>query len=91
MQKTIRHSGFPGGTGVENPPASARDAGSSPGLGGSHMLRSNWAHAPQLLILGSGGFEPQLLKPTFLEPVLQGGRGHHNEKPTRSNGDPTQP
>ena len=32
---------FPGGAVVKNPPASARDTGSSPGLGRSHMLRSN--------------------------------------------------
>ncbi|XP_066892718.1 ATPase family gene 2 protein homolog A isoform X3 [Kogia breviceps] len=31
--------GFPGGTVVENLPANARDTGSSPGLGGSHMPR----------------------------------------------------
>ena len=33
--------GFPGGTVVENLPASAGDMGSSPGLGGSHMPWSN--------------------------------------------------
>ena len=33
--------GFPGGTVVKNPPANAGDIGSSPGLGRSHMLRSN--------------------------------------------------
>ena len=33
--------GFPGGTVVKNPPASAGDTGSSPGLGRSHMARSN--------------------------------------------------
>ena len=33
--------GFPGGTGIESLPATAGDTGSSPGLGGSHMLRSN--------------------------------------------------
>ena len=32
-------------------PASAGDAGSSPGLGGSHMPRSGWAREPQLLSL----------------------------------------
>ena len=32
---------FPGGAGVENLPANAGDTGSSPGLGRSHMLRSN--------------------------------------------------
>ena len=33
--------GFPGGAVVENLPANAGNTGSSPGLGGSHMLRSN--------------------------------------------------
>ena len=33
--------GFPGGAVVENPPANAGDTGSSPGLGRSHMTRSN--------------------------------------------------
>ena len=32
---------FPGGTVVKNLPANAGDTGSSPGLGRSHMLRSN--------------------------------------------------
>ena len=36
---------------VENLPANAGDTGSSPGLGRSHMLRSNWVHEPQLLSL----------------------------------------
>ena len=49
---TKRHAlGFPGGTVVENLPANAGDRGSSPGLGGSHMPRSNWAREPQLLSL----------------------------------------
>ena len=43
--------GFPGGAVVGNLPASAGDTGSSPGLGGSHMPRSNWAREPQLLSL----------------------------------------
>ena len=43
--------GFPGGAVVENLPANARDTGSSPGLGRSHMPRSNWAREPQLLSL----------------------------------------
>ena len=33
--------GFPGGAAVENLPANAGDTGLSPGLGRSHMLRSN--------------------------------------------------
>ena len=36
---------------VESLPVNAGDVGSSPGLGGSHMPRSNWAHEPQLLSL----------------------------------------
>ena len=32
---------FPGGTVVKNPPANAGDMGLNPGLGRSHMLRSN--------------------------------------------------
>ena len=32
---------FPCGTVVKNPPANAGDMGSSPGLGRSHMPRSN--------------------------------------------------
>ena len=40
--------GVPGGAVVENPPANLGDTGSSPGLGRSHMPRSNWAREPQL-------------------------------------------
>ena len=36
---------------VESLPANARDTGSSPGLGRSHVPRSNWAREPQLLSL----------------------------------------
>ena len=43
--------GFPGGAVVESLPADAGDTGSSPGLGGSHVPRSNWAREPQLLSL----------------------------------------
>ena len=43
--------GFPGGAVVENLPANAGDTGSSPGLGRSHMPRSNWARELQLLSL----------------------------------------
>ena len=39
LKKKLR--GFPGGTVVENLPANAGDTGSSPGLGRSHMPRSN--------------------------------------------------
>ena len=63
------HRGFPGGTVVKNLPANARDTGSSPGLGRSHMLRSNWAR------------EPQLTEPAHLEPVLRNNRGRDSERP----------
>ena len=36
---------------VEGLPANAGDTGSSPGLGGSHMPRSDWARELQLLSL----------------------------------------
>ena len=39
FKKTV--PGFPGGAVVENLPANAGDMGSSPGLGRSHMPRSN--------------------------------------------------
>ena len=37
----MNEPGFPGGTVVKNPPAKAEDTGLSPGLGRSHMPRSN--------------------------------------------------
>ena len=43
--------GFPGGAVVESLPTNAGDTGSSPGLGGSHMLWSGRAREPQLLSL----------------------------------------
>ena len=36
-----KEGGFPGGAVVKNLPVNAGDAGSSPGLGRSHMPRSN--------------------------------------------------
>ena len=41
MRLEINYRGFPGGAVVENLPANAGDTGSSPGLGRSHMPRSN--------------------------------------------------
>ena len=41
MQKIKKRLGFPRGAVVESLPANAGDTGSSPGLGGSHMSRSN--------------------------------------------------
>ena len=49
--KKKKDQGFPRGAVVETLPANAGDTGSSPGLGGSHMPRSNWAREPQLLSL----------------------------------------
>ena len=64
--------GFPGGVVVKNPPANAGDTGLSPGPGGYHMPRSNYARVPQLMSLRSRAHEPQLLSPcaTTTEPVL---------------------
>ena len=41
LNKKKKFRGFPGGAVVKNPPANAGDTGSSPGLGRSHMPRSN--------------------------------------------------
>ena len=46
-----RKRGFPGGAVVGSLLANAGDTGSSPGLGGSHMPRNNWAREPHLLSL----------------------------------------
>ena len=54
---------------VENLPANAGDTGSSPGLGRSHMPRSNWAR------------EPTTTEPACLEPVLRNKRGRDSERP----------
>ena len=51
ISKKLLPRGFPGGTVVENLPANAGDAGSSPGLGGSCVPWSGWAREPQLLSL----------------------------------------
>ena len=63
---------FPGGPGVESPPATAEDMGSFPGLRRSHMPRSNQACAPQLLSPHSRGHMLQLL---HLEPMNMPTRG----------------
>ena len=49
---------------VKNPPCNAGDINPIPGLGRFHMLRGNYAHAPQLLRLRSGAGKPPLLKLT---------------------------
>ena len=43
-------------------PASTGDAGSSPGLGGSHVPRSDWAREPQLLSLRSATREAAIVR-----------------------------
>ena len=67
---------------VKNPPANAGDMGSSPGPGGSHMPRSNYARAPQLLNLCSRAREPQLLSPcvTTTEACVPRARALQQEK-----------
>ena len=74
---------FPGGAVVKNPPANAGGMGSSPGLGRSHMPRSNQAHAPQLLSLRSRAYEPQLLSPCATTTEAHAPRAHapQEEKP----------
>ena len=47
--KKKQNRGFPGGAVVGSLPAGAGDAGSSPGLGGSRVSRSDWARGPRLL------------------------------------------
>ena len=76
---------FPGGVVVKNPPASAGDMGSSPGPWRSHMPRSNWARAPQLLSLRSRGHEPQLLslRATATEACVPRACAPQKEKPSQ--------
>ena len=45
-----QHIGFPGGSVVKNPPANTGDTGSTLGPGRSHLLWSNYAHAPLLTL-----------------------------------------
>ena len=63
LSKNKNHKwGFPGGAVVKNPPVNAGDMGSSPGLGRSHMPRSNWALEPQLLSLRSATREAVIVR-----------------------------
>ena len=87
--------GFPGGAVVESLPANAGDAGSRPGLGGSHMPWSGWACEPQLLSLRvwslcSATREAATVK--GLRTAMKSGPACHNwGKPSHRNEDPTQP
>ena len=75
--------GFLGGAVVKIPPANAGDMGLSPGLERSHMLQSNYAHAPQLLSLRCRAREPQLLSlcATTTEAHVPRARALQQEKP----------
>ena len=55
--------GFPGGAVVENLPANAGDTGSSPGLGRSHMPRSNWPVSHNYWACATGACAPQQERP----------------------------
>ena len=79
-----RKEDFPGDPVVKNLPASAGDMGSIPDLGRSHMLQGNKACA-QLQSMCSRAWEPQLLSPCALEPMLCSKRSHHKEKPEHRN------
>ena len=61
-KKNVHTLGFPGGAVVENLPANAGDTGLSPGLGRSHMPRSDWAREPQLLSLRSATREAAIVR-----------------------------
>ena len=84
--------GFPGGLVVKNLSANGGDVGLIPGLGRSHMLRSNEACVPQVLSPCSKARESQLLSPhasttealTF-QSLCSTTRGLHNEKPKHCN------
>ena len=97
MDGPLKHYawGFPGGAVVENPSANAGDTGSSPGLGRSHMLRSNWAHEPQLLSLRvwslcSATREAAIVRGPRTT-MKSGPRLPQLEKALAQNKDPTQP
>ena len=46
VHSKLNEGGFPGGSGVKNPPANAGDVGLIPDPGRSHMLRSSQACGP---------------------------------------------
>ena len=73
--------GLPCGSVVKNPPAGAGDTGLIPDPGRSPIPQGNYTGVPQLLSLGSGARELQLLRPHALEPMLHNKRSHFCEKP----------
>ena len=70
---------------IKKLPANVGDMGLTPDPGRCHMLWSNEAHAPQLQILCSRSWEPQLLKPAHPRAVLCNKRNHFSEKPVHCN------
>ena len=66
---------------VGSPPASAGDMGSIPGPGGSHMPRSDWARAPQLLSPRSRAHAPQQKKNMIL--LTQSKKNNNNKVRTK--------
>ena len=79
--------GFPGGSVVKNSLANARDTGSIPDAGRSHMPQSNSAWVPQPLSLCSRAREPQLLSScaTTTEAHAPSKRDHCRERLTHRN------
>ena len=71
---------FPGGSAVKNMPANAGDAGSIPGPEGPRALEQLSPCVLQLWGLCSRAREPQLLRPSALEPAPQD--KHCDEKPS---------
>ena len=80
---------------VENLPANAGNTGSSPGLGGSHIPRSNWAREPQLLSLRDWSLcsttREAAIERGPRTAVKSGPRLPQLEKALSRNGDPVQP
>ena len=93
--KKVFGEGFPGGAVVESLPSSAGDTGSSPGLGRSHMPRSNWAREPQILSLCVWSLCPAMGGAAIVRgprtAMKSGPRLPQLEKALAGNEDPTQP
>ena len=64
------HKNFPGGTVDKNQPANAGDKGLITIPGRFHIAVNNWVPVPQLPSQCFRALQPQLRKPTCLEPVL---------------------
>ena len=71
--------GFPGDWGIKSPPGNAEDTDLIPGLGQSPCAAEQLSPAPQLC---GRAWEPHLLSPHTLEPVLHVRRRHRSEKPS---------